>query len=182
MKPHVLQPHPSVAAPSGLQIEFDCTQRADGSLSLRYRLEGEIADLRLPAPLASPGPADGLWQHSCCELFVTEEGDAYREFNFSPSGEWAAYAFSGYRQRVAWQPTAAPQIRCSTNTAGIELRVELPGVLLPTTTKFHLSATAVIETRGGALSYWALHHAGERPDFHRRESFVLTLPDDSRQP
>lgn len=177
MIPAILLPHPAVAVPAGLRISFDCTPNADGSLSLRYRLDGEISALCLPAPVASPGPADGLWQHSCCELFVAEEGDAYREFNFSPSGEWAAYAFSAYRQRLDWQPAAAPQIGCNTSATSIELWVELPAALLPAAPEFHLSATAVIETRDGALSYWALHHAGERPDFHRRESFVLSLPD-----
>jgi hypothetical protein len=26
-------------------------------------------------------------------------------------------------------------------------------------------------------SYWALTHTGERPDFHRRDSFLLEVPE-----
>ena len=41
---------------------------------------------------------DDLWQHTCFELFIGAKNDAeYYEFNFSPSGEWAAYEFRNYR-------------------------------------------------------------------------------------
>ena len=33
-----------------------------------------------------------------------EDGEGYYEFNFSPSGEWAAYRFSGYREGMADLP------------------------------------------------------------------------------
>lgn len=141
---------------------------------LDYRLSGAPATLRLPAPLATPGAADGLWQHTCCELFVAEAGEAYREFNFSPSGEWAAYAFSTCRQRVDWAPHAAPQIRVHAEAETLTLSAFLPIALLPPQA-VALGLSAVIETADGQLSYWALHHAGERPDFHRRESFRLAL-------
>jgi hypothetical protein len=35
--------------------------------------------------------------------------------------------------------------------------------------------TAVIEDQAGGLSYWALAHASEKPDFHRPESFVAAI-------
>jgi hypothetical protein len=38
-----------------------------------------------------------------------------------------------------------------------------------------LGLTAVIEDRAQVLSYWALAHASEKPDFHRAESFVAAL-------
>ena len=34
-------------------------------------------------------------------------------------------------------------------------------------------------TVGGAISYWALAHPAEKPDFHHPDSFVLTLPESS---
>ncbi|HKY91696.1 MAG TPA: hypothetical protein VJM11_11685, partial [Nevskiaceae bacterium] len=36
-------------------------------------------------------------------------------------------------------------------------------------------ACAVIETVDGGLSYWALAHGGERPDFHDPASFSLRI-------
>lgn len=34
----------------------------------------------------------------------------------------------------------------------------------------------VVEETSGALSYWALAHTAERPDFHARETFRYPLP------
>ncbi len=64
---------------------------------LRYRVDG-CADLVIP-PYRGIGRADELWKTTCCELFVYDGGGRYREFNFSPSGQWAGYVFSGYRNR-----------------------------------------------------------------------------------
>jgi len=53
--------------------------------------------LRLP-PKSTPARVDDLWRQTCFEIFLGEsDGGAYWELNFSPSGEWAAYAFDGYR-------------------------------------------------------------------------------------
>jgi hypothetical protein len=43
----------------------------------------------------------------------------------------------------------------------------------------HLDAiglSAVIETVGGAKSWWALNHPSDKPDFHHPESFALKSP------
>ena len=46
-----------------------------------------------------PSRAEGLWRTTCFEAFLREQGaQAYQEWNFAPSGQWAAYNFSGYRQ------------------------------------------------------------------------------------
>lgn len=68
------------------------------------------AALRLPSPVA-PARIDGLWRTTCFELFVANrDGARYREFNFSPSGAWAAYAFDGYRAGMQPLATAPPRI------------------------------------------------------------------------
>ncbi|WP_382326551.1 hypothetical protein ACFJGX_15960 [Hydrogenophaga sp. UC242_50] len=93
-----LRCHP--ATPSGvvLTVSVEVRVHADG-LRLRYALRGDTTALRIPAP-AAPVPTDGLWRHTCLEAFVAADGEAaYREFNFSPSSEWAAYRFSSERQR-----------------------------------------------------------------------------------
>lgn len=159
---------------------MSCRRDADGSLHLRYRLEGEVERLCLPAPLAGAGRADELWRHTCLEVFVAVRGSsAYREFNFSPSGEWAAYSFTAYRAGMTvltlrrgltlhWQ-RAADQL---------ELCVTLPAEALPGDAGgLRLALSAVIEEQSGTISYWALNHParhpGGQPDFHHPESFVL---------
>ena len=53
--------------------------------------------LLVPAP-APPVRTDGLWRHTCFEAFIAPAGSSeYWEYNFSPSGAWAAYHFTAYR-------------------------------------------------------------------------------------
>jgi hypothetical protein len=48
----------------------------------------------LPDIAEEPRRAEELWQTTCFEAFMRVHGaEAYREWNFAPSGVWAAYAF-----------------------------------------------------------------------------------------
>jgi hypothetical protein len=38
-----------------------------------------------------------------------------------------------------------------------------------------MALSAVIEATDGTLSYWALAHPSDKPDFHHPDSFVLEL-------
>ena len=38
-----------------------------------------------------------------------------------------------------------------------------------------LGLAAVIEDKARVLSYWALKHPAEKPDFHHADSFVVEL-------
>lgn len=161
----------SLAAAATLALEW----RPDGGIDLRYEIAGAL-DLRLPAPVVVPGPADELWRHTCCELFVEAgDGPAYREFNFSPSGQWAVYDFTAYRERAA-DPAVPPiAIACLTTAGGFALNVALPAGALPGAGPWRLGATLVLEAADGALAYWALAHPGEKPDFHDRRAFTFLL-------
>ncbi|MBF1164052.1 MAG: DOMON-like domain-containing protein [Dechloromonas agitata] len=175
---HPLQPHAALPALAGLKLAAGFTWQTDGGLRLHYRLQGALDGLRLPPP-ARPEQTDGLWQHTCCEAFITEgAGSAYHEFNLAPSGAWAAYRFTDYRQRdTAWQPAAAPHISCRRDEDSLWLVADLPAPLLPAApaTASRLGLTAVIESRAGERSYWALQHAAPQADFHLSASFTLPL-------
>lgn len=142
-------------------------------LRLAYRLQGEIGRLRLPPPRA-PRLAEGLWRHTCCELFVARAGEpAYREFNFSPSGEWAAYAFSGYRSgRVPGDAALSPAIAVRRDARRLELEACVP---IAERERLLVGLAAVVEELDGTLSYWALRHTGGKPDFHHPGAFALEL-------
>ena len=172
---HPLLPHAAVTAPGKLNLAAGYAWLTADGLRLSYRLQGDIADLRIPAP-QQPEQADGLWQHTCCEAFVAEgESSGYREFNLAPSGCWAAYRFTEYRQRDAdWRPAAAPRIACRHDKDSLWLTAEIPAALLPSKPT-RLGLTAVLETRAGERSYWALRHAAPQPDFHLSASFTLPL-------
>jgi hypothetical protein len=164
-------PADAVAAPADIEITAACP--VDGGLILCYRVTG--TDIRLPSP-QPPGPADGLWQNTCCEAFVTDEGGGYHEFNFSPSGQWAAYRFTDYRERdYSHLATTVPQFIFTPLPDGFALQATLPAALLPPGNALHIGLTAVLEATDGSKSHWALTHCAAQPDFHLRQSFTLTL-------
>ncbi|MEZ5562927.1 MAG: DOMON-like domain-containing protein [Gammaproteobacteria bacterium] len=151
---------------------------ADGGLRLCYRLEAEAAHLCLPAPVAGAGRADELWRHTCFEAFVAGSGSrGYREFNFSPSGEWAVYAFTAYRAGMnAPDLACAPTLRWQRAADQLSLTATLPSAMLPADTgALRLALAAVIEEQSGTISHWALHHPAGQPDFHHPASFALEI-------
>ena len=161
----VLERHPAAPCAALRGIEVTVT----AGLKVSFRLQGDIGRLRIPAP-RTPRAADGLWQHTCCEVFIGRKGaPAYREFNLSPSGEWAAYEFTRYRQGAA---LVIPDPRIvMRRTSG---QLELEGTV-PVNQETQIGLSAVIEDADGNLSYWALRHAPGKPDFHHADSFALEL-------
>jgi hypothetical protein len=148
-------------------------RRQPGSLSVSYTITGELQRLRIPAPRPAR-IAERLWQHTCCEIFVARAGEAaYHEFNFSPSGEWAAYAFTGYRSgAVLCDETFAPGISVKRSQTRLVLECR---VRVAANKSLMLGLSAVIEDLDGTLSYWALRHPPGKPDFHHRDALALEL-------
>jgi hypothetical protein len=164
-----LAPHPSTPCATVRSLVVQ-VRRGPRDLSLRYVLAADLARLRIVAPRPA-ARVDGLWRHTCFELFVALAGATYREFNFSPSGEWAAYAFAGYRSGGSPLDCEPPQIHCQRGEEALvlETRVAVPEGPL------RLGLSAVLEDTTGGLSYWAIRHAAAKPDFHDRTSFTLAL-------
>ncbi len=90
------------------------------------------------------------------------EGDGYREFNFSPSGQWAAYEFDDYR---AGMRNAAAELKSEIYQKNngfyysAKIHAEFPNPVL-------VGLTAVIEETDGAIRYWSTAFAPGKPDFH----------------
>lgn len=178
-----LTPHASCAPTPLRQLTAKVRIDADGCLHLHYRLAGIVSEIRWPPrrpPENLATPTDGLWQHTCCEAFIAEaDSTAYREFNFSPSGEWANYRFVDYRKRDdGFVPPAAPSIDFVRQATDCILRVRIPADSLPAERVLEIGLSAVIETVAGDKSYWALAHTSAQPDFHLNASFTLLLNSD----
>lgn len=120
--------------------------------------------------------ADGLWKTTCFEAFAMKADGSYVEFNFSPSGRWAAYEFSSYRENMANAPGPAPTLTMSQSEQALEFTAtfDLGSYVAHWPDRFGLCA--VIETRDGAKSFWSLAHPEGRPDFHHKDCFALSLP------
>ena len=159
-----------------IQVTARRSPRAE--LQLTFRLDGDISRIRIPSPVA-PRIGFELWRHTCFEAFINVEGrTAYHEFNFAPSGEWCVYSLSGYRKGAPIaDETMRPQIALRSNGSRLELDAL---VRLDTLSSVHSRASlrvglsAVIEASDG-LSYWALRHRANKPDFHDADGFALLL-------
>lgn len=151
---------------------------AGAELQMTFRLDGDIHRIWIPSP-GAPRIATQLWRHTCFEAFIAVEGQpAYHEFNFAPSGEWAVFAFSGYRNGG---PLADEMMRphIAVRSAGSRLEldtlVRLDGLsALHPRASLRIGLAAVIEASDG-LSYWALRHPADKPDFHDADGFAVLL-------
>ncbi|HLL32247.1 MAG TPA: DOMON-like domain-containing protein [Allosphingosinicella sp.] len=144
-------------------------------LHLRYTVVGDISRLRIPEA-APPLRTPRLWEATCFEAFLRPEGEnGYLELNFSPSGQWAAYAFSHYREGMADAPLpAAPEIAVSRSGHGMEIQVAVSPALGPG--PYAMNVAAILENRGGERSFWAASHPAGGPDFHHPGCFIHRLP------
>src|SRR5882724_7754341 len=138
-------------------------------LKFTFRLDGDLSRIQIPSANA-PRFATDLWRHTCFEVFSAVDGHpGYHEFNFSPSGDWAIYAFNSYRNGgPVNDETMRPRIVSRTSGDRFELNAHVPVSALSaihSRVVLRLGLAAVIEANNG-LSYWALHHPSDRPDFH----------------
>jgi hypothetical protein len=139
---------------------------------LRFRVDG-CRELVVPAANGG-GRGDELWKTTCFELFLAERSGRYREFNFSPSGQWAAYAFDGYRTgKRDFDPVKRPRISVDKGRSVFTLTVFIDKAELDKVS--HVSLCAVLEEQKEMLSYWAVRHPDIKPDFHNPACFVLPV-------
>jgi hypothetical protein len=173
-----LRCYPSTRSETVRAIQVLLRRSASGELQITFRLDGDIPRIRISPP-GAPSFATQLWRHTCFEAFIAVEGQpAYHEFNFAPSGEWAIYAFSSYRNGG---PVANEMMRPYIAVRSTASRLELDaGVRLDDLSAIHpraslrIGLSAVIEASDG-LSYWALRHPANKPDFHNADGFALLL-------
>jgi hypothetical protein len=156
-------------------IGVTITHGASGDITLTFRLSGETDALKIPA-LSRPDRIDKLWKSTCFEIFIGHfEDENYLEFNFSPSGQWAAYQFASYREGMDDLATNAPDIKSEQSADALTLIVTLA---LPDAWRerdLRAGLSAVIATKSGNISYWAAAHSAGKPDFHHKDCFAVKL-------
>lgn len=102
--------HPDTPASAIENVTYSLSIADSGHWSADFIVGCPPEQLSLPA-LAAPQREDDLWQTSCAELFLLDEASGrYFEYNFAPSGKWAAYAFVGYREGRTMLDTPPPDI------------------------------------------------------------------------
>ena len=169
--------HPDTPARAVWSVAVDVDLSFEEGFALRFVVEGEIGAVVLPQGdgelVIADSVTDGLWQSTCFEAFLTEEGQPdYTEFNYAPDGRWACYQFDDYRSLLRADQLAPWRMEVERSPRRFAMRIE-PGIFPDTGSKLALSA--VIEEIDGTKSYWALCHPPGKPDFHHPDCFQLTL-------
>jgi len=153
--------------------------RRVNTLSIGYTLRGDLLDLAIPVPVDVPERKDRLWDNTCLEFFLGIRGSLnYWEFNLSPAGHWNVYRFASFREGMREEPSIASlpfEVWTAPGALRLELDLEIASII-PAARAVDVAVCAVVKTRTGAVSHWALVHPGPRPDFHRRDGFLLALP------
>ena len=165
--PSSLVRHPASDGPAvSLGVHYE---RQGDRLWVRFVVEGDVEAVAWPEPKPQ-GRGDCLWEQTCFEVFVTT-GGGYREFNLSPSGQWASYRFSGYRAGMddASEQAMGLRVDLASDMVALDALIDLPP------DAGGLSLSAVILGCDGSKSFWALTHPSDRPDFHHPASFILDL-------
>jgi hypothetical protein len=168
----VLECHPQTPCVAVREVAVEIGIESPDVLVACFRILGDIERLRVPVAALDP---DRLWEHTCCEVFVAPPAsDRYVEWNFSATGQFARFEFSSYRRRTT---TVVPvPARLSVFARDRELRLEAKAPLRPgVSDSARIALATVIEDDAGTLSYWAMRHPSDRPDFHHADGFALAL-------
>ncbi|MEM5518117.1 DOMON-like domain-containing protein [Henriciella sp. AS95] len=175
---HALKPHPAAPCPDIQLLRASAVLHPQNRLHVAFELGGNMPSLHWPH-LRPQAFVDGLWQTTCFELFIgSDNSPAYLEFNFSPSQEWCAYRFEDYRSgrtEIRDIDVSRCELRRQSDAAFLTVAFTLPASMSLDPEHARLGLTAVIESRSGQISYWALAHPSERPDFHHKDGFQQRL-------
>ncbi|MGD9763428.1 MAG: DOMON-like domain-containing protein [Candidatus Binatia bacterium] len=170
--------HPSSRPAPVREIAVEVRRSVEG-LSVGYRLSADPRELRVP-PLGPPGMTEGLWGHTCFEVFISAgDAPAYHELNLAPSLQWAVFAFDSYRAgRMLRDPALAPRIAVRAFGDRLELDAHIALASLSAAygrAPLRIGLSAVVEAADGERSYWALRHVPGRPDFHHAGARALVV-------
>ena len=184
MATHDLLPHPAGAPASPMfklwvNVDRSAAFGRNATLNLFFCVGAPASRFVIPEA-AVAARRDELWRTTCFEAFLRAEGtDAYVEWNFAPSLDWAAYRFTGPRIGMAQaEVQSEPYIRVEDNLTWWALGAT---IAIPADATFDVGLSAVIEEKDGTKSYWALAHPANGldapPDFHDPTCFLARLPE-----
>lgn len=172
-----LKPFETPPEPFSLIVD-SLTEKSE--LYLNFVLTGDIEPLNLPRPSELPRRIEGLYHHTCFEVFI-KRGKRYLEWNFSLAGDWCLFLFDDYRKKSDLNiPLDSSffnitQISQSPKMANLKVSIPLDKLEFLGIGPFQIGLSAVIEHPKGILSYWSLEHRDKHPNFHHPDSFIGKL-------
>jgi hypothetical protein len=173
LSPHSTAPPSDPSLKVWANVEHAASLAAVATTNIWFGV-GAAADRFVIAESTESARADDLWQTTCFEAFLRPLGKkSYREWNFAPSGQWAAYDFTSTRKGRKNAEVADPYVRIEDNFTWWALGAS---IAVPADTNWELGLSAVLEEKNGTKSCWALAHPGDKPNFHDPGCFVARLP------
>jgi hypothetical protein len=174
-----LSAHPTTQSESIQRLDVQLSLQSPRLVTLIYTLRADMSRIRVGTEVA-PGPADGLWKHTCFEVFMQPgESRGYYEFNFSPTKQWAVYRFDAYREGMTPMDLATPpdiSTRKSDDCLELHATFALPfSADAGAARRTKLALAAVVEEESGRLCYWSGRHPQGKPDFHHSDGFAFEL-------
>jgi hypothetical protein len=171
--PHPATPPTDPALKIWANVDHAASLAAVATTNIWFGIGAPAAKFVIPEA-AEPARIDDLWQTTCFEAFLRALGEnGYREWNFAPSSQWAAYDFTSTRKGRKDAEAADPYIRVEDNFTWWALGAS---IAVPADTNWELGLSAVLEEKDGTKSYWALAHGGDKPDFHDPVCFAARRP------
>ena len=174
-----LVPHPATP-PSGAEfkvwvnVDHAGSLGATASTNFWFGIGAPAGRFVIPEAVEAPGRAENLWERTCFEAFLRcQTGPGYREWNFAPSGDWAAYDFTSYRDGRSDAEVAAPYVRVEDNMTWWALGAT---IAVDAESAWQLGLSVILEQTCGTKSYWAIAHSQGKPDFHDPACFAVHLP------
>lgn len=160
-------------------LRLEAILRREGErIMLCYLLRGRLGQVAILPKAERPKRRDELWRRTCFELFFGPAASpGYHEVNLSPAGHWNVYAFDDYRQNMrSHEAVDALAFTVAREEELLAVVLDLPlAPFQPPGIALRVGLAAVLADQSGSCTYWALAHAGDRPDFHRPENFAITV-------
>lgn len=168
---------PTVHPGTGIDVQFFSRQRK-AYFHFAVKQKQKISDFGSTGKFsfASETRRDGLWKHTCFEIFLCTGMKEYYEINLSPLGFWNAYQFTDLREGMCPTQTVVgadlSSVTFEFQAGHCEVVIDFSKVHL--SLDFQVGMTAVIVAEG-ATSYWAMAHLQDKPNFHDRLAWKGTL-------
>ena len=171
---------------SDLGVQADLRLLSQDTFEVLFKWTDTSSDLIFGGE-SRGGRLMGLWQHTCFEAFIEPvdspafvskdlEGSVlYYELNLSTFKGWNLFGFN--QPRLPQPPTELREAQLVSydlqhgESGGVlKVVVQVAGAQW---NKVKISLCSVLVSKSRGTSYWSFKHAGERPDFHRFDSFII---------
>lgn len=142
---------------------------------ISFLLNGDLTPIDLGDGTPKKVRTTKLWEKTCFELFIKNNRDEYLEFNFSPTFEWNSFYFIKKGDPLSeWIKMKRPEMDILLSLEKFFLFAEIKNEFFPEnflTSEMSIGISSVLKMKSNQITYWALSHEDQRPNFHHFDSF-----------